>query len=151
MVVPRHVIGADKKGKKAPSDKVNIACVGVGGKGFSDTQSVSTENIVALCDVDDMMMANFLKSDEHPPERKAMYEKAKKYRDFRVMLDKEKTIDAITVSVPDHQAGQTRFCPKAVDSYSEGSEDASPSCRAGQSRDSDGKPGTLQGRCAADL
>ena len=101
MVVPRHVIGAVGD-KKAPSDTLNIGCVGVGGKGFSDTQSVSTENIVALCDVDDIMMADFLKSDEHPPEKKAKYEKANKYRDFRLMLDKEKSLDAITVSVPDH-------------------------------------------------
>src|SRR5512136_2952683 len=100
LIVPRHVLGGP--GYVAPSDRLNIGCVGVGGKGFSDTQSVSTENIIALCDVEDVNMANFLKSDEHTPERRAMYEKAAKYRDFRKMLETEKKLDAITVSTPDH-------------------------------------------------
>lgn len=103
MVVPRHVIGAQKdKKKKAPSDTLNIGCVGVGGKGFSDVQSVSSENIVALCDVDATMMEKFLTSDQHSPEQKAKYEKAHIYRDFREMLEREKSIEAITVSTPDH-------------------------------------------------
>jgi hypothetical protein len=77
MVVPRYVIGAQKDNKKkAPSDTLNIGCVGVGGKGFSDVQAVSTENIVALCDVDATMMDAFLSSADHPPEYKAKYEKA---------------------------------------------------------------------------
>ena len=101
MVVPRHVVGATQK-KKAPSDTVNIACVGVGGMGYSDTRGVRSENIVALCDVDDEQMAKLLRSDELEPKEKAMYEKAAKYRDFRKMLDKEKGIDALTVTVPDH-------------------------------------------------
>ncbi len=101
MVVPRHVVGATQK-KKAPSDTLNIACVGVGGMGFSDTRGVRTENIVALCDVDDEMVANLLRSEDLEPSEKAMYEKAAKYRDFRRMLEKEKGIDAITVTVPDH-------------------------------------------------
>jgi len=101
MVVPRHVVGATQK-KKAPSDTLNIACVGVGGMGFSDTRGVRSENIVALCDVDDEQMAKLLRSDELEPKEKAMYEKAAKYRDFRRMLEKEKGIDAITVTVPDH-------------------------------------------------
>jgi predicted dehydrogenase len=100
MIIPRHVLGGRRYA--APSDLLNIGCVGVGGKGFSDVQAASTENIVALCDVDDTMMANLLNSNEHPPEYKAKYEKAAKYRDFREMLDKEKTIDAITVTTPDH-------------------------------------------------
>ncbi|MCX6569058.1 MAG: Gfo/Idh/MocA family oxidoreductase, partial [Candidatus Aminicenantes bacterium] len=101
MVVPRHVVGATQK-KKAPSDTVNIACVGVGGMGFSDTRGVRSENIVALCDVDDEMVANLLRSEDLEPAEKAMYDKAAKYRDFRRMLEKEKGIDAITVTVPDH-------------------------------------------------
>jgi predicted dehydrogenase len=101
MVVPRHVIGASQK-RKAPSDTLNIACVGVGGMGYSDVRGVHTENIVALCDVDDEMMARLLRSDELEPKEKAMYEKAAKHRDFRRMLEKEKGIDAVTVTVPDH-------------------------------------------------
>ncbi len=90
-IVPRHVLGG--KGYKAPSDTLNIACIGVGGKGYSDLHSVSSENIVALCDVDEERAA--LAFGEFP--------KAKKYFDFRRMLDKEhKHIDAVTVSTPDH-------------------------------------------------
>jgi predicted dehydrogenase len=100
VIVPRRVLGGT--GYVAPSDKLNIGCVAVGGKGFSDAQAASTENITALCDVDDEKMAAFLTSDQHTPERKAMYEKAAKYRDWRRMLDAEKDLDAITVSTPDH-------------------------------------------------
>jgi len=96
-IVPRHVLGGP--GYRAPSDKLNIACVGVNGKGQSDIQSVSTENIVALCDVDDERLATTLKEDG---AKNPQLLKAPKYRDFRVMLDKEKSIDAVTVSTPDH-------------------------------------------------
>ena len=101
MVVPRHVVGATPQ-RKAPSDTVNIACVGVGGMGYSDTRGVRTENIVALCDVDDEQMAKLLRSDELEPKEKAMYDKAAKYRDWRRLLEKEKGVDALTVTVPDH-------------------------------------------------
>lgn len=100
MIVPRHVLGGP--GHVPPSDRVNIACVGVGGKGESDIRSVSTENIVALCDVDDRKMAHTLRRAKKDPAYAARLEKAPKYRDFRVMLEKEKSIDAITVSTPDH-------------------------------------------------
>jgi predicted dehydrogenase len=100
MIVPRKVLGGP--GFQAPSDTLDIGCVGVGGKGFSDVQDMSGENIVALCDVDDMKMAAFLNSDEHTSDRKEKYAKAAKYRDWRKMLEKGKDLDAITVSVPDH-------------------------------------------------
>lgn len=100
-IIPRHVLGGN--GFIAPSDKVNLGCVGVGGKGRSDTFAVSKgNNVIALCDVDDMQMARFEEACSQEPERKTMFEKAKKYRDFRKMLDKEKSIDAITVTTPDH-------------------------------------------------
>ena len=90
-IVPRHVLGGP--GYMAPSDKLNIACVGVGGKGRSDIAAVATENIYALCDVD----------DNHMAERAADYPQAKKYRDFRKMLQENRnSIDAVTVSTPDH-------------------------------------------------
>jgi len=57
---------------------------------------------VAVCDVDDEMMAKFMTDGQNTPEQLAKYEKAAKYSDFREMLDKEKSIDAITVSTPDH-------------------------------------------------
>jgi len=100
MIIPRHVLGGN--GYSPPSDTLNIGCVGVGGQGFSDVRNVSSENIVALCDVDDTMMAKLLKSDCIEPHPKKMYEKANKYSNFRTMLEKEKGIDAITITIPDH-------------------------------------------------
>ncbi|MEX0995123.1 MAG: Gfo/Idh/MocA family oxidoreductase [Balneolaceae bacterium] len=92
MVVPRHVLGGS--GYKAPSDKLNVACVGVGGMGGSDTRNIHElgENIYALCDVDWDYAAQTL----------GTYTQAKKYVDFREMLDNEKEIDAVVVSTPDN-------------------------------------------------
>ena len=89
-VVPRHVLGG--VGRRAPSEKLNIACIGIGGMGAVDSGQVGTDNIVALCDVDWKHAAGTFKK----------FPKAKKYRDFRKMLEKEKSIDAVTVSTPDH-------------------------------------------------
>ncbi len=90
--VPRHVLAGS--GGQAPSEKLNIGCIGVGGmQGGNDVRSVSRENIYALCDVD----AN------HLDKTGAKYPKAKRYRDFREMLDKEyKNLDAVTITIPDH-------------------------------------------------
>jgi predicted dehydrogenase len=89
-IVPRHVLG---RGYRAPSDTLNIACIGCGGKGRSDIDGVAGENIYALCDVDWKMA---LDAFQHFP-------KAKRYKDYREMLEKEgKHIDAVTISVPDH-------------------------------------------------
>jgi predicted dehydrogenase len=89
-IVPRHVLGA---GKTAPSDKLNIACIGVGGRGGSNVNGVRGENIVALCDVDMRRGGGAVKNNP----------KAKQYRDFRKMLDEmDNHIDAVTVSTPDH-------------------------------------------------
>ncbi|MCP4728435.1 MAG: Gfo/Idh/MocA family oxidoreductase, partial [bacterium] len=90
MIVPRHVLGG--KGYKAPSDKLNIAGIGVGGQGGGDLKSITDENIVALCDVDWKRAA---RSFEHFPN-------AKRYKDFRVMLEKQNDIDAVVVGTPDH-------------------------------------------------
>ena len=92
-IVPRHVLGG--KGFIAPSDKVNIAGIGSGGKGYSDLVSSwnkGSENIVALCDVDFNRAAEAVKK----------WPNAKKYDDFRELLDKEKNIDAVTIATPDH-------------------------------------------------
>ncbi len=99
-IVPRRVLGGP--GYKAPSDKLNIACIGVGGKGRSDTRAAMGENIVALCDVDDTQMAKFKDTIKDDDEALAWFDKVKKYKDFRVMLEQQKDIDAITVSTPDH-------------------------------------------------
>ena len=78
----------------APSDKLNIACIGVGGMGGNDVRGVGkTENIYALCDVDEKQGAGSFSA----------FPLAKRFKDFRVLLDKEgKNIDAVTVSTPDH-------------------------------------------------
>lgn len=76
----------------SPNEKLNVAGVGVGGKGMSDIYECNSENIIALCDVDDKRAAKAF--NEFPD--------AKRYKDFRVMLEKHPEIDAITVSTPDH-------------------------------------------------
>lgn len=96
MIVPRHVLGGPAY--VAPSDKINIAAVGVGGKGRSDIRSVAHENIYALCDIDDNRLEATLAEDWAEPFRNSV----KKYRDYREMLDNEPEIDAVTVSTPDH-------------------------------------------------
>ena len=90
-VVPRYVLGGSRQ--IPPSEKLNIACIGVGGMGASDVQQVSTQNLVALCDVD----------WRHAAATFEKFPNAKKYRDFRKMLETEdKNIDAVTVSTPDN-------------------------------------------------
>jgi len=96
MIVPRHVLG---RGYVAPSDKLNVAGIGAGGKGQSDLSEISKSpkvNIVALVDVDDRQAV----------KSRANFPKAKYYKDYREMLDKEaKNIDACTISTPDHVHG----------------------------------------------
>ncbi len=76
-----------------PSNKLNIAGIGVGGQGGGDLGAMSGENIVALCDVDWSRAVGTFRR----------YPKARKYKDFRKMLDKEdKNIDAVIVATPDH-------------------------------------------------
>src|SRR6188768_2536843 len=93
-IVPRHVLGG--KGFTAPSDKLMVAGIGVGGKGESDINEFfksGKAEIAFLCDVDDRQA---VKSRERFP-------KAKYYKDYRKMLEKEgKNIDAVSVSTPDH-------------------------------------------------
>ena len=74
------------------NEKLNIGVIGAGGKGASDTECCAGENIVALCDVDEKATAS----------RRNKYPKAKFYRDWRKMLDVEKSLDAVVVSTPDH-------------------------------------------------
>ncbi len=90
-VVPSHVLGGARR--VAPSEKLNIAGIGVGGRGQGDIAAVSHENIVALCDAD-------WNNARHTFGR---FPNATKYKDFRKMLDKEeKNIDAVVVATPDH-------------------------------------------------
>lgn len=89
-IVPRSVLGGS--GHTAPSDKLNIAGVGIGGMGKNNVRACEGENIVALCDVDWKYAAEVFKQ----------YPKAKKWKDFRKMLDEQKDIDAVVVATPDH-------------------------------------------------
>ncbi|MBK5194332.1 MAG: Gfo/Idh/MocA family oxidoreductase, partial [Flavobacteriaceae bacterium] len=91
-IVPRYVLG---RGFIAPSDKLNIAVIGAGGKGYSDLVNVwnnGASNIVAICDVDWSIAS--LAFEKFP--------NAKKFKDFRKLFDEIKDIDAVTVSTPDH-------------------------------------------------
>jgi len=93
FIVPRHVLG---KGFVAPSDKLNIAGIGCGGKAEVNLPyawNKGAENITALCDVDDRMAVAARKKWPGAPY----------YKDFREMLDKEhNNIDAVMVTTPDH-------------------------------------------------
>lgn len=75
------------------NNKLNIAGIGVGGRGAEDINGVASENIVALCDVD----------EKHAAQTFERYPKAKRYKDFRKMLDEmNKDIDAVVIGTPDH-------------------------------------------------
>ena len=94
FIVPRHVLG---RGYVAPSDRLVIAAIGAGGKGADDIDHFYKSGhaeIGFLCDVD----------DRQSNETRKKFPKAKYYKDFREMLSKEeKSIDAVSVSIPDHQ------------------------------------------------
>ena len=107
--VPSHVLGAN-----APSNKLNIAGIGVGGMGSGNLARCESENIVALCDVD----------DDYAGKTFRKYPKAKRYVDYRVMLEKQKDIDAVVIATPDHthavitmaamELGKHVFCQKPL-------------------------------------
>ncbi len=102
LIVPRHVLGGP--GFTAPSDKLNIAAIGAGGRAIEDIEGVSSENIAVLCDVDweraDVMFRR--------------YPDAARYKDFREMLDKEQNnIDAVVIAIPDHAHAVTAMAAMA--------------------------------------
>jgi len=89
-IVPSHAVSG--LGHIAPSDKLNIAGIGIGGKGRANLANMVGQNITALCDVD---------WDYAEPVFKA-YPKAKRWKDFRKMLEQQKDIDAVVIATPDH-------------------------------------------------
>jgi len=111
MIVPRHVLGG---GETPPSEKLNIAGIGIGGMGGANINNCKAENIVALCDVDFDYAAKMFKA----------YPNAVQYKDYRVMLEKQKDIDAVIIGTPDHthaviaaaamRAGKHVYCQKPL-------------------------------------
>ena len=123
-IAPRHVLG---RGSTPPSDTVNIAIVGIGGMGSSNTRAVASQNIVAICDVDwsyaDKAIERLKDTPEESSARRGgpppseeerarraeearrlgqMIPKAKRYQDYRQMLEKQKDIDGLIIATPDH-------------------------------------------------
>jgi len=96
MIVPRHVLGG--VGYTAPSDQLNIAAIGAGGKGRTDIINAAVEGrerVVALCDIDQF-------GGHGVTAAMKKFKRANFYHDFREMLDQEKDLDAVTISTPDH-------------------------------------------------
>jgi predicted dehydrogenase len=90
MILPGSVLGL--RGGTSANGKLNLAGIGIGGQGGNDIGAMAGENIVALCDVDQSYAAPIFKK----------YPDAKKFTDFRRMLDEMKEIDGVVVGTPDH-------------------------------------------------
>src|SRR5258707_2324865 len=90
MIVRPAVLGL--RGATPPSGKLNLAGIGFGGQGGADLNELSSENIVALCDVDKNHAAHIFRK----------YTKAKQFTDYRTMLDEMKEIDGVVIGTPDH-------------------------------------------------
>ncbi|GMW03059.1 MAG: dehydrogenase [Candidatus Hydrogenedentota bacterium] len=102
-------------GKISPNEKLNIAGIGIGGMGRNNIAACKEENIVALCDVDQVRAEPIY----------ALYPGAKQYVDYRKMFDAEdKNIDAVIIATPDHthaviamtsiRLGKHIFCQKPL-------------------------------------
>jgi predicted dehydrogenase len=112
MILPGHVLGLN--GAKAPSERLNIAGIGIGGQGASDLNELESENIVALCDVDASYAGRTFEK----------YPQAKRFTDYRKMLDEQTDVDAVVVATPDHthacisiaamKAGKHVYCEKPL-------------------------------------
>ena len=108
--------GAKTARAVSPNEKLNVGCIGVGGRGHGDMRRVASENIVAICDVDEQRLDA---ATEVAP-------KAKKFVDYRELLQQE-NLDAVTIGTPDHhhapaavramQRGLHVYCEKTVDAY----------------------------------
>jgi predicted dehydrogenase len=112
LLVPRHVVSG--LGEAAPSAKLNIAGIGIGGMGASNLRNLESQNIVALCDVDLNYAAKTI----------ARYPQANVWTDYREMLAQQKDIDAVLIATPDHthaviamaaiKAGKHVYCQKPL-------------------------------------
>jgi predicted dehydrogenase len=136
-ILPRHVLGG--RGFGAPSDKVNVAVIGAGGQGRTNARALFEEKdcqVIALADpAEEWDLSAFYfggKAGRGPvrAEVEAAYagrtpnSSCGVYEDFRVMLEKEKAIDAVVVATPDHlhayasivamKAGKHVYCEKPL-------------------------------------
>jgi len=116
-LLPRRIFGAE--GTPDPSRRLNVACIGLGGQMGSDLREVlgCHQNIVALCDVEEGRMAGM---------KQAIGELAgaRTYKDYRKLLESEKSVDAVLIATPDHWhapickaallAGKHVFCEKPL-------------------------------------
>ncbi len=109
MIVPRHVLGGPRH--TAPSDQLTIGIVGAGGMGSSNGTELSSERLVAFCDVDFAHAARSIEDrvNEDDEERaakgralKTQFESAARYADFREMIAAHPDLDAVVVATPDH-------------------------------------------------
>jgi len=87
--------GAEAKESRSPNERIAFASIGIDGKGASDSEDAGRSgDMVAICDVDDSKLGT---------AGQRRFTKAKKFNDYRKMLDEMgKSIDAVTVSTPDH-------------------------------------------------
>ncbi len=112
LVAPAHVLGL--RAGTSPNEKLNLAGIGIGGQGASDLRELESENIVALCDVDLNHAGRIFKK----------YPSARRFTDYRKMLDEMKEIDAVVIATPDHhhafasmaaiQRGKHVYCEKPL-------------------------------------
>ena len=122
-LLPRHILG--RTSKLSPSDKLNIAFIGIGGYGGAALNNLTTENVVALCDVDWRSSADIHDGQPVAADVAKKYPQAKRYDDWRIMLQEtDKDIDAVVVSTADHthaiaaltamKMGKHVFCEKPL-------------------------------------
>jgi predicted dehydrogenase len=149
-VVPRGGFGSVPSlkalGYQSPNEKMHIGAVGAGGRALGVLAALDSENVVAMADVDWARAAEGFK----------LWDKAAKYKDFRRMLDTEKSLDAVTVIIPDHmhaavalaamQLGKHVYVEKPLTRTPWEARLLTDAAAKIQGRDTDGKPGLLP-RC----
>jgi predicted dehydrogenase len=123
LILPSGIVG--RAGATPPSDKVNIAFIGIGGYGARGLEELAGQNIVALCDVDWRPGSATVLGKTAASEVAARYPSAKRFDDWRIMLhEMDKSIDAVLVCTPDHthavaaitamKMGKHVFCDKPL-------------------------------------
>ncbi len=101
--------GVSAKETTSPNEKIRFACIGIGGKGSSDSSDAGRNgDVVAICDIDEQRLSGASKK----------FKDSTSFTDYRVMLDKmHKNIDAVTVSTPDHTHGPAALMAMNLDKH----------------------------------